>query len=102
MQHASGPAKTHSGTQPGVPVADVTFILCFAKATSHLRTALVSLGLLTKLNWSGHSFLHPAADGQKDEITHLAEASFADDLMLAMIETDNHAVIPRATLTFEI
>ena len=51
-KHTS-PAFTHTGSEPGIPLADLFFSVAFTRANNIVRADLTSFGLINKLSWFG-------------------------------------------------
>ena len=99
-QH-SQPDFTHTGSKPGIPLADLLFIVAFTRANNVIRADLLNLGLINKLPWSGNRTL-----GQKqpinDSSSRLCDTSYADDFLLGMLIFDNFTAIQKCRVTFSV
>ena len=102
VEGASNPARTTTGSKPGIPAADICFMLIFARVTNEIRETFCTLGLAEKVSWSGNRFPTKFEVGNHGKSCTVCDVSFADDLVLMALCRDNNAVIAKATLMFEI
>jgi hypothetical protein len=102
VEGASSPARTTTGSKPGIPAADICFMLIFARVTNEIRETFCTLGLAEKVSWSGNRFPTKFEVGNHGKSCTVCDVSFADDLVLMALCRDNNAVIAKATLMFEI
>ena len=97
----TSPAFTHTGSKPGIPLADLLVIVAFTRANNVIRADLVSLGLINKLSWSGERELG-VQQPRNDSTTLMCDTSYADDYMLGMLIQDCNTAIQACSGTFSI
>ena len=56
VEGASNPARTTTGSKPGIPAADICFMLIFARVTNEIRETFCTLGHAEQVLWSGYRF----------------------------------------------
>ena len=97
----TSPAFTHTGSKPGIPLADLLFIIAFTRANNVIRADLTSLGLINKLSWSGEREIG-VQQPRNDATTLMCDTSYADDYMLGMLIQDCNTAIQASSVTFSI
>ena len=102
VEHSSAPAKTCTGSQPGIPCADVLFMIAFTKANNCIRQELIQIGVLTKISWSGERKLRSSNINERPASLYVGDTSFADDLVLATVIRDNDTAIELTKIIFSI
>ena len=97
----SSPAFTKTGSKPGIPLADLLFIVAFTRANHIIHADLIKLGLISKLPWTGTHELQQRQP-QNYSTSLLCDTSYADDYMLAMLIFDCSTAIQVCKVTFSV
>ena len=94
-------ALTHTGSKPGIPLADLLCIVAFTRANNVIRADRISLGLINKVSWSGERELG-VRQPRNYSTALMCDTSYADDYMLGMLIHDCNTAIQACSATFSI
>ena len=97
----TSPDFTHTGSKPGIPLADLLFIAAFTRAKNVIRADFTLLGLINKLSWSGERELG-VRQPRNYSSALMCDTSYADDYMLGMLIQDCNTAIQACSVTFSI
>ena len=101
-EHSTAPAKTCTGSKPGIPCADVLFMIAFANANNRIRQELMQIGLSTNILWSGERTLKSSNPNGRPASLYVGDTSFAEDLVLATMVRGNDTAIELTKVMFSI
>ena len=102
VEGASAPARTSTGSKPGIPCADVCFMFAFTSVTNESREEFVTLGFVGNISWSGSRHPTTCSSDTNGESTVLCDTSFADHRLISTLCHDNSTLIDKAQLMFEM